>query len=231
VHPTNVIHSKLLEVAGLCFANFSEPPGTTQTTTGGPCVPGPKCKPGFQLVNGKCEPIPPDTDVDVRVQTIIKNVNNKVYESVSNHGHENYPNIDIIGLSTKSSGEAIVCLMNIASSEIQCQEFGMPSDRVAGAFWRVIETDHNKDYDNGNTGSSTIDDAITFIKNQQFDELNDLENNNFGIDLIWFAINPQGEGVACLSQDTTGVGQSLCEPFKVSSQEISGQITEGVAID
>jgi hypothetical protein len=36
----------------------------------------------------------------------------------------------------------------------------MENNRVNQDFWRIIETDHSKDYDNGNTGSSDIDDAI-----------------------------------------------------------------------
>ena len=122
----------------------------------------------------------------------------------------------------------MVCLISIDSEHVQCQEFGMASDRVNGDFWRVIETDHDKDYDNGNTGSNDIDAVIDDIKSQDFSELDDATNHDFDIDLAWIAINPVGDGVACLAEDSTGKGKSLCEPFKVSSEEIDGQITEGV---
>jgi hypothetical protein len=138
------------------------------------------------------------------------------------------PDVDIIGLSVDDNGDAMICAMDIDSDRIECQEFAMESQKVNQAFWRVIETDSDKNYDNGNTGSNQIDNAIDAIKSQDFNELNDADNYNFGIDLAWIAINPQGEGVTCLTTDQSGKGKSLCEPFKVSSQDVTGQITEGV---
>jgi hypothetical protein len=107
----------------------------------------------------------------------------------------------------------------------------MEPERVNGDFWRVIETDHDEYFDNGNTGNSDIDNAIEDIKSQGFSELDDADNHDFGIDLAWIAINPQGDGVVCLSEDTRDEGKSLCEPFKVSSEDVDGQITEGVSIE
>jgi hypothetical protein len=95
----------------------------------------------------------------------------------------------------------------------------------------VIETDHDKNYDNGDTGSSDIDDAIEAIKSQDFDELEDADNHDFDLDIAWVAINPQGEGVTCLTDDRSGKSGALCEPFKVSAQDVTGQITEGVAFE
>jgi len=168
-----------------------------------------------------------DDDVDVRVVNKVVNI----VKNVNERGHENFPEIDIIGLSTKQNGDSMVCLINIDNEHVQCQEYGMPSDRVNGDFWRIIETDQDKDYDNGNTGSNDIDGVIDDIKSQDFSELDDATNHDFDIDLAWIAINPSGDGVACLAEDSTGKGKSLCEPFKVSSEEIDGQITEGVAIE
>ncbi len=165
-----------------------------------------------------------DEDVNVTIKRLVK-----IIEDGNNHGHNNFPEIDIIGLSIKEHGNAMMCLMNIDDSHIQCQEFGMEDNKVNQAFWRIIETDHDKDYDNGNTGSNDVDLAIDDIKSQDFDELDDdRDNHGFGIDLVWVAINPVGDGVTCLAEDSTGKGKSLCEPFKVSTQEVAGQITEGV---
>lgn len=204
-----------------------------------PCVP--QCKEGFELENGKCGEddgidCPPGYDkvskneckkeITIIVNQIVQNTKDN-----NNHGHGNFPAVDIIGLSTKQNGDSMVCLINIDNDNVQCQEFGMPQDRVNGDFWRVIETDHDKDYDNGNTGSNNIDGIIENIKSQDFSELEEDTNHDFNIDLAWIAINPQGDGVVCLSQDSTGKGKSLCEPFKVSAQEIDGQITEGIAIE
>ena len=169
-----------------------------------------------------------DTNGDIDIDIIIKNINKNVFNNEKNHHHESFPEIDIIGLSTKQNGDSMVCLINIDNENVQCQEYGMPSNRVNDDFWRVIETDHDKDYDNGNTGSNDIDGVIDDIKSQDFSELDDATNHDFGIDLAWIAINPSGDGVACLAEDSTGKGKSLCEPFKVSSEEIDGQITEGV---
>lgn len=198
-------------------------PGDNQTD------PDPDPDPCEPNGNFTCpDPKPPinngtDIDIDIFIKNVFKNVNN--------HGHDNFPEIDIIGLSTKDNGDSNVCLINIDNENVQCQEYGMPSDRVNGDFWRVIETDHDKDYDNGNTGSNDIDGVIDDIKSQDFSELDDATNHDFGIDLTWVAISPSGDGVVCLSEDSTGKGKSLCEPFKVSAQEISGQITEGVELD
>ena len=172
-----------------------------------------------------------DDDDDENIKIIIKNIEKKVFVNENNHHHQSFPDIDIIGLSTKASGESMICLMDIDDSRIQCQEFGMEPTRVNQAFWRVIETDHDKDFDNGNTGSSDVDDAIEDIKSQDFSGIQDADNHDFGINLAWIAINSQGDGVTCLANDSTGVGNALCEPFKVSAQDVDGQITEGVAID
>lgn len=207
-----------------------------------PCEPGFIIRPDFPTCERQdrvCEEFP-DLDAckdgnddnnngdDVDVTIINKVVN--IVKDVNKRGHGNFPEIDIIGLSVKENGDSNVCLLNIDKEQVQCQEFGMPNDRVNGDFWRIIETDQNKDYDNGNTGSNDIDGVIDDIKSQDFSELDDATNHDFGIDLAWIAINPSGDGVACLAEDSTGKGKSLCEPFKVSSEEIDGQITEGVAI-
>lgn len=160
------------------------------------------------------------------IKKIIKQTNSD--GNNNGHHHESFPEVDIIGISAKENGDAQVCLMNIDDDNIQCQDFGMPDDRVSGDFWRIIETDHDKDYDDGDTGSDDIDDVIDDIKSQDFSALDDASNHDFDIDLAWIAISPDGEGVVCLTEDSSGKGKALCEPFKVSSQEISGQITEGV---
>ena len=212
-----------------------------------PCEPGFIIRPDFPTCERQdrvCEEFPDldackngddndndnDNDGDDVDVTIINKVVN-IVKDVNKRGHGNFPEIDIIGLSVKENGDSNVCLLNIDKEQVQCQEFGMPDDRVNGDFWRVIETDQNKDYDNGNTGSNDIDGVIDDIKSQDFSELDDATNHDFGIDLAWIAINPSGDGVACLAEDSTGKGKSLCEPFKVSSEEIDGQITEGVAIE
>ena len=163
---------------------------------------------------------------DEHHKTII--INKIITEIHSGKHHDAFPEIDIIGLSTKADGDSMVCLMDIDSDDIQCQDFGMPSDRVNGDFWRVIETNHDKDFDNGNTDSNDVDDAIDAIKSQDFSELDDLDNHDFGVDLAWIAINPEGDGFVCLTEDSSGKGPSSCEPFKVSSTGLTGQITEGV---
>jgi hypothetical protein len=165
-----------------------------------------------------------DVDITITINKVIKEIN-------SGKHHDAFPEVDIIGLSTKENGDSDICLIDIDSEHVQCQEFGMPNDRVNGDFWRVIETDQDKDYDNGNTGSNDIDGVIEDIKSQDFSELDDATNHDFGVDLAWVAINPQGEGFVCLTEDSTGKGPSLCEPFKVSSADVSGQITEGVKIE
>ena len=208
-----------------------------------PCDDGYIINPSFPSCENKervCEEFPnidecktddddDNDDIDVDVKVINKVVN--IVKDVNKRGHGNFPEIDIIGLSTKDNGDSMVCLINIDNEHVQCQEYGMPSDRVNGDFWRVIETDQDKDYDNGNTGSNDVDGVIDDIKSQDFSELDDATNHDFEIDLAWIAINPSGDGVACLAEDSTGKGKSLCEPFKVSSQEIDGQITEGVKFE
>lgn len=186
-----------------------------------PPEPEPKCPPGWKYREKQddCH-----KDITIIINKIIKETN----EGKHNDG---FPDVDVIGLSVKQDGHAMICAMDIDNSWVQCQEFGMDPQKVNQAFWRVIETDHDKDYDNGNTGSNNVDLAIEDIKAHDFEELDDdRDNNDFGVDLAWIAINPVGEGVTCLSEDSTGKGKSLCEPFKVSSTEIDGQITEGIAI-
>ena len=179
--------------------------------------PEPSCPPGFDLEKD---------DVCHKEITII--INKIIKETHEGKHHDGFPDVDIIGLSVKENGDAMICAFDIDSDRIECQDFGMDPQKVNQAFWRVIETDSSKNYDNGNTGSSDIDDAIEDIKSQDFNELEDADNYNFGIDLAWIAINPQGEGVTCLTTDQSGKGKSLCEPFKVSAEDVDGQITEGV---
>lgn len=175
------------------------------------------CPPGFKLK---------DDDVCHKEITII--INKIIKETNEGKHHNGFPDVDIIGLSVKDNGDAMICVFDIDRDHIQCQDFGMENDKVNQDFWRIIETDSSKNYDNGNTGSDDIDDAIEDIKSQDFSELKDADNHDFGIDLAFVAINPQGEGVTCLNTDQSGKGKSLCEPFKVSSEDVSGQITEGV---
>jgi hypothetical protein len=182
----------------------------------GPGPKPPKCPSGYEYDDGVCE-----KEITIIINKIIKETNEGKHKNA-------FPDVDIIGLSVKENGDAMICAMDIDSSHIECQEFAMPENKVNQDFWRVIETDSSKNYDNGNTGSSDIDDAIEDIKSQDFNELEDADNHNFGIDLAWVAINPQGEGVTCLTTDQSGKGKSLCEPFKVSAQDVRGQITEGV---
>lgn len=200
------------------------PPGDNQTDP----IPDPgdnSTDPG----DNQTDPIDPGDNTTIVIKKIFKNIN--IFKSNSNsHGHGNFP-IDIIGLSVKDNGDAILCAFNINNDWIQCQDFEMEDNKVNQDFWRVIETNHNKDYDNGNTGSDDIDDAIDDIKSQDFSDLKDADNHDFGIDISWVAINPQGEGVTCLVKDQSGKGKSLCEPFKVSAQDVDGQITEGVEFD
>jgi hypothetical protein len=171
-----------------------------------------------------------DNDVTVVVNKIIRETNNN-HNDGSGHHHESFPEIDIIGLSVKENGDSDVCLINIDDEHVQCQEFRMPDDRVNQDFWRIIETDHDKDYDDGNTGSDDIDSVIEDVKGQDFSELDDASNHDFDIDLAWIAINGQGDGFTCLTEDESGKGKSLCEPFQVAAEDVDGQITEGVEFD
>lgn len=204
-----------------------------------PCEPGYIRDPDFPTCSDKefvCREHPTideckddedeDEEHEHREITII--INKIIKETNSGNHHDGFPDVDIIGLSVKENGEAMICAIDIDDERVQCQEFGMEDNRVNGDFWRIIETDHDKDYDNGNTGSNDIDGVIDDIKSQDFSELEDKSNHDFNIDLAWIAINPQGDGVTCLLEDQSGKGKSLCEPFKVSAADISGQITEGV---
>jgi hypothetical protein len=163
-----------------------------------------------------------DDGDDERNKVIINKIN--IHKTI--HNTKDFPDVDIIGLSIKDNGDAIVCMMNIDNGWVQCQDFGVPDDRIDQDIWRVIEADSDKDYDNGNTGSDDVDDAIDAIKSQDFNELDDLNNHDFNIDLAALGINPVGDGLVCLIKDRTNEGTALCEPFKVSTDAISGQITE-----
>jgi hypothetical protein len=172
--------------------------------------------------NGKDPDKDDDNGDDERHKVIINKIN--IHNTI--HNTKDFPDVDIIGLSINDNGDAIVCMMSIDNGWVQCQEFGVPNDRINENIWRVIETDSNKDYDNGNTGSEDVDSAINGIKSQDFTELEDLDNHDFEIDLAALGINPQGDGLICLIEDDRNEGTALCEPFKVSNQAISGQITE-----
>jgi hypothetical protein len=203
-----------------------------------PCEPGYVIDPDFPTcskLDSVCERYPatdgckPHHDNEEHKKTIV--INKVIKETHEGKHHDAFPDVDIIGLSVKENGDAIICAMDIDDENIQCQEFVMEDNKVNQDFWRVIETDSDKDYDNGNTGSSDIDDAIEDIKSQDFNELKDADNHDFGIDLAFVAINPQGEGVTCLNTDQSGKGKSLCEPFAVAAEDVDGQITEGVEFD
>ncbi len=181
-------------------------PANMTAVEGGDCIPS-KCKDGYRLVDGKCVK---EDDDDERYKIIIKNIN--IYETI--HNTADFPEVDVIGLSLKNTGEAMVCIMNIDNDWVQCQKFGVPNDGIDENIWRVIETDSNKDYDNGNTGSKNVDDAINGIKSQAFTELDTLDNHDFQIDLAALGINPQGDGLVCLIEDDRNEGTALCEPFK-----------------
>jgi hypothetical protein len=168
----------------------------------------------------------PDKDDDNGDDELHKVIINKINIHNTIHNTKDFPDVDIIGLSIKDNGDAIVCMMNIDKGWVQCQDFGVPDDRIDQDIWRVIEAESDKDYDNGNTGSDDVDDAIDAIKSQDFSELDDLGNHDFNVDLAALGINPVGDGLVCLIKDRTNEGTGLCEPFKVSTEAISGQITE-----
>jgi hypothetical protein len=211
---------------------------------GSPPDPENGCMDGRDPVNGLC-PIPgpgngngngddDDDDNDNNggssssSTVIIKNINNiQVIERTVKSDRSAVPNVDIIGLSVKDNGDAIVCLLNINNDWVECQEFGMVDDRADAAFDRIIEVDSTKEYDNGNTGSSTIDDAIDNIKSQDFNGLEDADNHSFNLDLAALGINDNGEGMICVIKDTSDAStKAFCEPFKIADNAVSGQITE-----
>jgi hypothetical protein len=164
---------------------------------------------------------PDDDDDDKKV--IVKKID--IHKTIDNTA--DFPEVDVIGLSIKDTGEAMVCIMNIDNSWVQCQEFGVPNDRINKNIWRIVETDQDKDYDNGNSGSNHIDLTIGDIREYDFEELDDdRTNHDFNIDMAAVGINPVGDGLVCLIKDRTNEGTALCEPFKVSNQAVSGQITE-----
>ena len=165
-----------------------------------------------------------DNEQRERHKTIIKNIN--IRNTI--HNTADFPEVDVIGLGLRDSdGDAMVCIMNIDNDWVQCQQFGVPDNRINEDIWRVIETDSDQDYDNGNTGSDQVDDAIDAIKAYDFTELTDsLDNHDFGVDLAALGINPIGEGLVCLVEDDRNEGTALCEPFKIDSAAVSGQITE-----
>jgi hypothetical protein len=76
-----------------------------------------------------------------------------------------------------------------------------------------------------------VDNAINGIKSSDFPELDDLDNHDFNVDLAALGINSQGDRLICLIEDDRNEGTALCEPFKLSNQAISGQITEMTEID
>ncbi|MGI0042898.1 MAG: hypothetical protein ACRD47_04235 [Nitrososphaeraceae archaeon] len=194
-----------------------------------PCEPGYVRDPDYPTCNDKervCEEHP-NADVckdddDERHKVIIKKIN--IHKTI--HNTADFPDVDIIGLSIKDTGDAMVCMMNIDNDWVQCQEFGVPNERINENIWRIIETDSDKDYDNANTGSDDVDDAINGIKGQDFSELDDIDNHDFNVDLAALAISLQGDGLICLIEDDRNEGTGLCEPFKISETAVSGQITE-----
>lgn len=207
-----------------------------------PCEPGYVRDPDYPTCNDKervCEEHPnadickdddDDDDREEKTKVIVEIIKKKIvrHENIV-HGKSSFPDVDIIGLTTKDNGDSMVCLMDIGSSLVQCQDFGMPNDKVDNDFSRIIEVDEqHKEYDDGGTGSSTVNDAIQAINDQDFNELEDLDNHDFNIDLAVFGINPNGDGMVCLVKDDRGFGKSLCEPFKIAENAASGQITEAV---
>ena len=117
--------------------------------------------------------------------------------------------------------------MNIENEQVQCQEFGVPTDRVGTDFSKVIELDTGKEYDNGNTGSSYVDGAIQSINDQDFVDLENKDNHDFDVDLAAVGINPNSDGMVCIIEESSALGKALCEPFKVTEVgAITGQITE-----
>ena len=182
----------------------------------------PTCSREHFTCDGKPSVVKCEDDDEEHIRVIIKNIN--IHKTI--HNTADFPEVDIIGLSVKDTGEAMVCMMNIDNDWVQCQEFGVPADRINQNIWRIIETDSDKDYDNGNTGSDDVDNAIDAIKAYDFAQLDDLDNHDFNVDLAALGINPKGEGLVCLVEDDRNEGTALCEPFKIASEAVTGQITE-----
>lgn len=198
------------------------------------------CEDGRDPVNGVCPepiPVPPepepengDTDTDIDIDIIIKNINKHDHNSIKSDSRtsdrDNFPDVDIIGMSIKDSGDAMYCLMNIDDDNIQCEEFEVSGDRVDQNIGKIIELDTDKEYDNGNTGSQDVDDAIKAVNDQDFDELEDLDNHEFDVEVASVGINPAGDGLTCILEDDSDEGKAFCESFTVSNSAVSGQITE-----
>lgn len=175
-----------------------------------------------------------DGDTDVDVDIIIKNINkHETITKTVKHDRSTFPDVDIIGLSIKENGDSMICLLNIDKEHVQCQEFNVPNDRADSAMSRIIEVDSDKEYDNGNTGSSEIDSVIQNINDQDFNALEDADNHNFKVDLAALGVNDNGDGMVCIiDDDKSDKGKALCEPFKVAdATAVSGQITEIIEFD
>ena len=117
--------------------------------------------------------------------------------------------------------------MNIGNEQVQCEDFDVPNHMAGADFNRVIELDTGKEYDNGNTGSSYIDQTIKSINDRNFSDLKDKDNRDFDVDLAAVGINFNGGGMVCIIEESSASGNALCEPFKVTEVgAINGQITE-----
>jgi hypothetical protein len=71
-------------------------------------------------------------EVRIIVKKIIKETNEGKH-------HGGFPDVNIIGLSVKESGDAMICAFDFDSSNIECQQFGMENNKVNQGFWRIIE--------------------------------------------------------------------------------------------
>jgi hypothetical protein len=172
------------------------------------------------------------TAIAISTSTVITNINNhEIINKIVKHDRNSFPDIEIIGLSLKINGDSMICLMDISSSKVQCQQFGIPNNRIDADTGRIIELDTGKEYDNGNTGSSYIDATIRAVNDQNFNELKTKDNHDFKVDLAALGINDNGNGLVCLIQDDSGKGKALCEPFKLPEGEVTGQITEIISFD
>lgn len=217
---------------------------------GSPPDPEKGCNDGRDPVEGKC-PLPPRDHKDCKPwgkydcdrprhdkhkdgrdhddnfhRTIIKKID--IHKTINNE--DDFPDVDIVGLSIKDSGAAMICMMNINNDWIECQDFGVPNDRINDDIWRIIEVNSDENFDDADTGSDDVDDAIDAVSQQDFTELNDLDNHNFNVDLAALGINPNGDGLLCLIEDSSDEGSAVCERFSVNSEAISGQITETTEI-